>query len=124
MLHRTPANGNFWQGVTGGVEDGEELIKTARRELREETQIKPTSIQQLDYKFTFANEGIWKERYNWKVKTIPVYTFRAIAESSAEPVLESGEHDKYIWCGYEKAVELLHWDKDKEALRHCELTFS
>src|SRR5262249_29771412 len=37
LLHRRPERGNFWQPITGSIEDGEAPPVTARRELNEET---------------------------------------------------------------------------------------
>ncbi len=30
------------------------------------------------------------------------------------------EHDQYRWCDYEAAMELLHWEGNREALRRFE----
>ena len=37
LLKRVTDRGAFWQGVKGGVENGESLLEAARRELIEET---------------------------------------------------------------------------------------
>src|SRR5437588_2551793 len=37
LLHRRPERGNFWQPITGSIEEGELPVDTARRELIEET---------------------------------------------------------------------------------------
>src|ERR1019366_9102067 len=37
LLHRRPERGNFWQPITGSIEEGELPLETARRELIEET---------------------------------------------------------------------------------------
>ena len=43
------ADAGFWQGVTGGGEDGETPLETARRETYEETGMSPDlSFLQLD----------------------------------------------------------------------------
>ncbi len=45
LLHRLASRGDFWQGVTGGVEQGEEFADAARREMIEETGLVPSTIQ-------------------------------------------------------------------------------
>src|ERR1044071_2560203 len=37
LLHRRPERGNFWQPITGAIEDGESPAEAARREVLEET---------------------------------------------------------------------------------------
>jgi 8-oxo-dGTP pyrophosphatase MutT (NUDIX family) len=49
ILRRTPKYGAFWQGVTGAPEVGESLLEGAMRELREETQLVPKSLDQIDF---------------------------------------------------------------------------
>ena len=39
LLKRVADRGAFWQGVKGGVENGESLLEAARRELVEETAL-------------------------------------------------------------------------------------
>jgi putative (di)nucleoside polyphosphate hydrolase len=60
---------NFWQMPQGGVEDGEEFLKAAYRELEEETSIKNVElIKELDGTLTYELPShllgiIWKGKY-------------------------------------------------------------
>ena len=60
---------NFWQMPQGGVDEGEDLLKAAYRELEEETSIKSVKlIKELDGTITYELPNrllgiIWKGKY-------------------------------------------------------------
>ena len=60
---------NFWQMPQGGVDDGEEFLKAAYRELEEETSIKNVElIKEFDGTLTYELPShllgiIWKGKY-------------------------------------------------------------
>jgi putative (di)nucleoside polyphosphate hydrolase len=60
---------NFWQMPQGGVDDGEDFLKAAYRELEEETSIKSVElIKELDGTITYELPDrllgiIWKGKY-------------------------------------------------------------
>ena len=60
---------NFWQMPQGGVDDGEDFLKAAYRELEEETSIKNVElIKELDGTITYELPNhllgiIWKGKY-------------------------------------------------------------
>jgi 8-oxo-dGTP pyrophosphatase MutT (NUDIX family) len=58
----------FWSGISGYVEEGEEPVDTAFKEIREETGLNDNNVELIKIvntiKFTSFYEG---ERYDWKV---------------------------------------------------------
>ena len=69
LLKRIPERGGFWQPVTGGVHEGENLDTAAKRELFEETQITEFNNFLKDvYFFEFGSddEG-WMKEYVYGV---------------------------------------------------------
>ena len=118
LLHRVPKLDSFWQGVTGGVEEGEEIEEAARRELLEETALAPVSLEQIDYSYTFPVRDEWRTAYGPDVNEIKEHVFLARIQSG-EPAL-SWEHDAMTWCDLEAGLELLTWPENKEALRRCD----
>lgn len=107
ILKRTPEDGNFWQPLTGTVNDGEKLSDCIKRELQEETGlIDPTDI---------TNE-IW--RFDWKNKkdeTIIEFVFGIELNANSPVKLNSSEHSEYKWCNFNEAMKLLGRDNNKKA---------
>ena len=64
LLHRKDKK-NFWQSVTGSIEEGESPVNAAKRELLEETGIDHQEFLLLDWKFSQQYEIFphWRYRY-------------------------------------------------------------
>ena len=121
LLHRILGRLSFWQGVTGGVEhDDDDYYMAALRELKEETGFEPLSMEMIDYSYTFPVPEHMRHIYDGPVDQITEIVFLARVETAREPVMDLSEHDRYQWCGYEAAMEMLYWPGNKESLRRCE----
>jgi dihydroneopterin triphosphate diphosphatase len=108
----------FWQGVTGGVEEGESVAQTAYRELLEETSLIPKSIEAIDLVYSYALLPAWRHRYKPEITTITEHVFVALVDSAQEPIL-SEEHTEFCWCDFDQAYELLEFRENKQALLQC-----
>ncbi len=121
LLHRLASRGDFWQGVTGGVEQGEEFADAARREMIEETGLVPSTIQKVDYTFSYPVAEKWRHLYAQGVEEITEYVFLAQVGGQQAPLLDAREHDQWKWCGFEAALNSLIWPGNIEALKHCDI---
>ncbi|HOJ63003.1 MAG TPA: NUDIX pyrophosphatase [Spirochaetota bacterium] len=107
LLKRTEERGGFWQPVTGGVEEGEDILYAARREVMEETGfLKVKKMYDVKYKFSFKNGD----------KEITEYVF-AFEVDSMNVNFSKREHSEIVWVSYEDALKYLKWDTNKEALK-------
>ncbi len=102
---RNPVYPNVWQVVTGKIESGETAAETARREVREETNLKPGKMWTLPYVSTF---------YNAKRDVIfssPV--FGLLVDYNDEVIL-SPEHTDFRWLGLNDCIDKVLLPSHKE----------
>jgi len=113
VFHR---KSGFWQFIAGGGEDGETVLKTAQRELAEETGVRDKRIVGLETVCAVpANVFSRKDTSHWNnVFVVPEYSFAVDLEGMA--IFLSDEHDKMEFCDYEAALKLLKYDSNKTAL--------
>ena len=106
-----------WQGVAGGVEQGESLEQAARRELMEEAGIPPgATLVPLDAVASVpASEFADREAWGPGVYVVTEHAFGARVED-AQTITLSREHTEYRWALYEEAAQLLRWDSNRTAL--------
>ena len=108
------SDGDYWQFVAGGGEEGETLMQAAERETAEEIGIAGDMLA-LDSLATvpkdcFAAADSWGE----DVYVIPEHCF-AVHVLDANIQLSS-EHTEFQWVSYEQACSLLKWDSNRNAL--------
>lgn len=110
LLMRTNSQrGNFWQSVTGKVEEEETFEHAAEREFTEETGISPISpVKFAHFSFEFMS------RYGPVVEKV----FYVECEKK-NPVLDSNEHDAFEWVSIEEARKRVKFDSSREALDHA-----
>jgi dATP pyrophosphohydrolase len=123
LLRRLRSRGGVWQGVTGRVEKDEEVSETARRELAEETGLDSLVLEDLRFSFSYLVEDEWRCLYSDDVEKITVFAFAALVRAGQDPILDTHEHDRWIWCNIEKALDLVDWPDNREALRKCDRVF-
>lgn len=106
---------NFWQAISGGVEDDETLFETVKREVYEETGIKVNNIIKLSSISSIPVINITGE-FTWGKDTYVVteYSFGVPIEDSE--IKLSNEHKKFEWLTYEEAQQRLTFDSNKTAL--------
>lgn len=120
LLKRVEKRGGFWQGVTGAPEDDEDLYEGARRELLEETGYFPHLLIQIEYTYFIDVSDVKGNVYAPGVESIPEYTFAARVDANDDPILDSEEHADWRWCTFDEAMNLLHYDNNKEALKQVQ----
>ncbi len=120
LLKRHPEKGEFWQPITGGLEEGETKVEALKREIREETGIQSIMkiIEDVHY-FEFQDPSLieYFKRHGYVCNYAKEYVFGVEVSSDENVVLDGKEHSEYRWCGFEEALMLLKWKGNEEALK-------
>lgn len=123
LLHRRPERGNFWQPITGSIEDGELPLDTARRELTEETGHRGEP-ETIDLEQSFMIESHFLEA-KYPPPILASETGFAVEVPRGLAVrMDAAEHDDYGWFTFAEAYERIKWTDDREALEKVERTLS
>ena len=106
---------NFWQAISGGVEDDETLVETVKREVLEETGISAKDIIKLSSTSTIPVINVTGD-FTWgqDVYVVTEYSFGVFIENS--DIILSNEHKQYERLTDHKAYEKLKFDSNKTAL--------
>lgn len=104
---------NYWQAFSGGGESLETPIQTAKRELKEESNLEGTEWIQLDSICTLPK--IYYPDYESWVDhpyVIPEYAF--MTKAIGDEII-SFEHSEFRWCTEWDSIEMLKYDSNKNA---------
>ena len=115
LLHRKAERGNFWQPITGAIEDGESTLDAARRELREETghDLEPRTLE-LTQSFMIESQYLESRHASPIIASEPAFEVRV---DSRIPIrIDALEHDTWGWFTFAEAYERIRWSDDREAL--------
>jgi lipoyl(octanoyl) transferase len=120
LLHRRPERGNFWQPITGAIEDGESAFDAARREVLEETGStgEPEAMG-------FTQSFMIDSQYLASRFASPIIAsevgFKTAFDSQRAIQMDADEHDEYGWFTFADAYERIRWSDDREALERLEV---
>ena len=106
LLERAQHRG-YWQSVTGSQEGTEALYETAAREVFEETGIRASHEDILDWHQTYEFEifAEWRARYAPGVTHNTEHVF-SLEVADMPPIrLAPAEHSDYCWLPWQVAAE-------------------
>lgn len=105
-----------WQGIAGGVEEGETLLEAARREAKEEANISlDAKVIPLESVSTMPVVNVTKN-FLWGNDVLLIYEYAFGVDATNEEMRLSKEHTKMEWLTYDEAIKKLKWDSNKNAL--------
>jgi dATP pyrophosphohydrolase len=108
----------FWQSVTGTLEQGERPIETALREVLEETSIDiiKSAYQLIDCQKinTYDIRDRWKHRYPPGTPYNTEHVF--VVEVANDQCISLTEHSAYLWLDKTSAMNKVWSDTNREAI--------
>ncbi|HBR87473.1 MAG TPA: hypothetical protein DEA65_06570, partial [Candidatus Marinimicrobia bacterium] len=93
--------------MAGKIEAGETAPEAAKRELMEETGLKPKHMFVADHVSRFY------EAHGDRINLVPVFGI----EVDSDQITLSDEHCDYKWVTLEEALEHLVWQGQKKGIR-------
>ena len=119
LLIERADNPGFWQGVTGSKDTvGEPLLRTAAREVWEETGIDAEPGQFRDWGLVNVYEiyPVWRHRYAPGVIHNTEHVFSLCLPEACEVRLNPGEHTAWQWLPHYVAADLCFSPSNAEAV--------
>ena len=118
LLERADHPG-FWQSVTGGQQEGEDLRDTAIREVAEETGLDALryELEAWNLQNVFEIYPVWRHRYAAGVTHNIEHVFGLRLPHAMPVMLSPREHLRYEWLPWREAAErVFSWSNRRAIL--------
>ena len=105
-----------WQGIAGGVEEGETYLEACQREANEEAGISYNAkVIELKSISTMPVVNVTKN-FLWGENVYLIHEHCFGIDATNEELKLSHEHSKMSWLTYDEAKKILKWDSNRNAL--------
>lgn len=123
LLLRRAKPFDFWQSVTGSLDDGERHADAAARELAEETGLSDQGrLLYSGVARQFTIDPRWRDRYAPGIVENVEYEWRYELPERCEIRIDGDEHSDFEWLTIDRAVEKVWSWTNRQALENLRLT--
>lgn len=109
---------DFWQSVTGTIEQGEQPFETALREVKEEIGVDISAenldLQDCHFQLEFEIFPQFRYKYAPEISRCKEHWFLLPLEAEVVPILS--EHLAYQWLNVEQAIRLTKSPNNAQAI--------
>jgi dATP pyrophosphohydrolase len=117
LLLKRKAPFEFWQSVTGSLDDREVPAECARRELMEETGLDPRdNLVDSGVSRVFTIDLRWLDRYSPGVTENREYEWRLALPEPVDITIDGAEHSAWRWVDIDHAIDSVWSWTNKAAL--------
>lgn len=117
LLLRRADDPGFWQSVTGSLEwDETDPRQAAARELREETGLAATGLQDAGWTHRYAILPQWRARYAPETRENTEHAYFLALPSERDITVNPAEHAEYAWYTFDAAAAKVASWTNREAI--------
>ncbi len=107
-----------WEFSKGGIENKEPILKTVKRELKEETGISDFLwIKKFNFSGKYKYEKELSDREGIIGQTFEALYAVRVSPEKMRIKIDKKEHSSYQWVDYKTALNMLTWKNQKESLK-------
>ncbi|MEX0920940.1 MAG: NUDIX domain-containing protein [Candidatus Pacearchaeota archaeon] len=106
-----------WEFPKGGLNYFETKKKAVRRELKEETGLKPIKMKKFDFSGKYEYGKTLSDRPMYEGQTFHLFATEVKKPAKGRIRIDTKEHSDYEWVSLKKAIKKVKWENQKNSLK-------
>ena len=103
-----------WEFPKGGIESFETEKNAAKREVFEETGLKPLNVKKFDFRGSYRYRKNLSDRFGFDGQEFYLYCAEV---KSGKVKIDKHEHTRFMLVDFSKAIKMLRWSNQKKSLK-------